>query len=66
MPGTTTSKGSRIFMNPAKTTPIRASHSLRAPRQRCTINWFVQLYQMPMEMNKVHTPNHGYSLSVMG
>ncbi len=66
MPGMTTSSGSKIFMNPANTTPIRASHSLRAPRQRCTMNWFVQLYQMPIERNKLQTPNQGYSLSVIG
>ena len=51
MPGITTSSGSRIFMKPANTTPIRASHSLRAPRQRCTMNWLVQLYHTPTEMN---------------
>ena len=46
-------------MKPAKTTPMRASHSLRAPRQRCTMNWLVQLYQMPIERKSVHTPNQG-------
>ena len=66
MPGTTISSGMRILTKPAKITPMRASHSLRAPRQRWTMNWLVQLYQMPTEISKLKTPNQGQSLSVIG
>jgi len=56
--GITTSSGRRIFMNPAKITPMPIPFAPGA-RHRCTMNWLVQLYQMPIEMKSVHTPNHG-------
>ena len=61
MPGTTKSSGITVCRNPAVTTPIRAFHSSLAPRQRWTMCWLVQLYQMPTLRKLVNTPLAGNS-----
>jgi len=61
IPGSTKKNGITICRNPAVTTPTRAFHSSFAPRQRCTMCWLVQLYQMPTLRKLVNTPVNGNS-----
>ena len=56
--------GRIAWLKPAMTTPILASHSERAPRQRWTMNWLAQLYQIPTENAAAMMPVQGMSWCV--